>query len=210
MRHQPRQERARQRVDAILQAAEYLLLRADTSDLNTNMIAELAQVPVGSVYQYFSDKDQVVIALLERFRDDIVRHYQQQGTMPLVDALVTPMFTYGGQHFGTSRVLMTPPANPVVLEAVQRVRGDIQQEWAALIRLHLPRLPEDQVLLAADISLTAASSLIVHGSRAKQTASSEAEMALAESTATRIIKQVYPLLNGYFAQISAQHQSSPE
>jgi len=63
-RKTPRQERSRALVDAIVEAAARVLI--ERGDVNTNHVAELAGVSVGSVYQYFPHKDSLLAALLER------------------------------------------------------------------------------------------------------------------------------------------------
>ena len=60
------QSRARETVEAIVQASRLLVSREGLERLTTNRIAELAGVSVGSLYQYFPGKDAVVHALLER------------------------------------------------------------------------------------------------------------------------------------------------
>ncbi len=60
------QSRARETVEAIVQASRLLVSREGLDRLTTNRIAELAGVSVGSLYQYFPGKDAVVHALLER------------------------------------------------------------------------------------------------------------------------------------------------
>jgi AcrR family transcriptional regulator len=64
-RKSPAQERSRATVDAIMQAATYILNEAGWNGLNTNAIAERAGVNISSLYQYFPNK-QAVIAELQR------------------------------------------------------------------------------------------------------------------------------------------------
>ncbi len=64
-RKSPAQERSRATVDAIMQAATYILNEVGWSGLNTNAIAERACVNISSLYQYFPNK-QAVIAELQR------------------------------------------------------------------------------------------------------------------------------------------------
>jgi len=66
-RKQPRQVRAAVTVDAIVVAAERVLARGGLDALTTNRVAEVAGVSIGSVYQYFPDKDAIVAALIERY-----------------------------------------------------------------------------------------------------------------------------------------------
>ena len=61
----PTQERSRATVDAIIQAATYILVRSGWDHLTTNAIAERAGVNIGSLYQYFPNKE-AIVAELER------------------------------------------------------------------------------------------------------------------------------------------------
>lgn len=211
MRHLPTQSRARQRVQRILACAEDMLNEGDVSALTTNALAERAGVPVGSIYQYFADRDQIVVALLEVFRDEIIAVYQSQESASIVEQLVTPILNHGELHFGIARVLMMPPAVTALVHAAEQVRDDLLGEWLRIITLHLPDMTTSEAKLAAEVSLTATIALTARGALAKQ-AALDSHMAFSDAheAASRIIKQAYPLLNGYFAQISAQHQSSPE
>jgi len=64
-RKPPTQARSRARVENILKAAGALLGEAGYDGLSTNLIAERAAVPVGSIYQFFQGKDDIVAALVE-------------------------------------------------------------------------------------------------------------------------------------------------
>ena len=70
-RRVPRQERARRTVAWILEAAGELFAELGYSGATTNKIAARAGVSVGSLYQYFPDKDALVAALLEAHREQI-------------------------------------------------------------------------------------------------------------------------------------------
>src|SRR6187549_3376342 len=62
-RRVPRQERSRRLVEGILDAAERLVVERGVEALTTRDIAEAADAPVASLYQYFSDKEDVLLAL---------------------------------------------------------------------------------------------------------------------------------------------------
>ena len=68
-RKEPRQPRARATVDAILLAAAHILKTEGFERATTNRIAERAGVSIGSLYQYFPNKQAVVAALRERHHD---------------------------------------------------------------------------------------------------------------------------------------------
>jgi AcrR family transcriptional regulator len=65
-RRRAKQERARETVEAVIEAAARVLLREGYARATTNRIAEAAGVSVGSLYQYFADKDEVFESLLRR------------------------------------------------------------------------------------------------------------------------------------------------
>ena len=62
----PRQSRSRALVDSILEATAHVLSERGYAGTNTNLVAERAGVSVGSVYQYFPNKDSLISALHER------------------------------------------------------------------------------------------------------------------------------------------------
>jgi AcrR family transcriptional regulator len=72
-RKEPRQERARATVDAILTAAAELFDRLGYDGTTTDIIAERAGVSVGSLYQYFPTKDALLRKLAEHQIAAIVR-----------------------------------------------------------------------------------------------------------------------------------------
>lgn len=62
-RKTPRQARARATVDALLEATAQVLVGHGYAGLTTTRVADRAGVSVGTVYQYFSDKAELVRAL---------------------------------------------------------------------------------------------------------------------------------------------------
>ena len=65
----PRQERSRRTVDRILEAAAQVLHDAGYTSATTNDIALEAGISVGSLYQYFPNKDAILVALTRRHID---------------------------------------------------------------------------------------------------------------------------------------------
>jgi len=72
-RRRPKQRRARQTVEAVLDAVMRIVKREGVKGVTTNRIAEVAGVSVGSIYQYFPDKSAIFIALHERHIQQIDR-----------------------------------------------------------------------------------------------------------------------------------------
>src|ERR1051325_7945488 len=69
----PQQPRARETVNAMLDAVARILRRDGIAAITTNRIAEVAGVSIGSVYQYFPDKRAIFLALHDRHVEQIGR-----------------------------------------------------------------------------------------------------------------------------------------
>jgi AcrR family transcriptional regulator len=65
-RKQPRQSRSRETVAAVLKAAAQVFTTRGYAATTTNHIAERAGVSIGSLYEYFPNKDALLVALMEQ------------------------------------------------------------------------------------------------------------------------------------------------
>lgn len=89
-RRRAKQERARDTIAVVLEAAAQVLEREGYARATTNRIAEIAGVSVGTIYQYFSNKDEIFDALIRREIDGmqrILRDAAPDPQEPLADAL---------------------------------------------------------------------------------------------------------------------------
>jgi AcrR family transcriptional regulator len=62
----PIQNRSKETVDAIIEAAAHVLIEDGYDAITTNRIAEVAGVSIGSLYQYFRNKEAIIVQLIER------------------------------------------------------------------------------------------------------------------------------------------------
>src|SRR6476619_5387018 len=65
-RRVPQQVRSRDRVQRILEVAGEIVVEQGVEAVTTRAIAARADLPVASLYQYFADKEAVLLALVER------------------------------------------------------------------------------------------------------------------------------------------------
>ena len=116
-RRQPRQARSLAMVERILDAATRVLEDVGYHGASTNRIAAEAGVSPGSVYQYFTDKDEIVATIIKRLIDDFA-----EGVAPAL------------RHAATR-----DPASGVrtVLESVL----DVLEQNAVLLRALIDRVP---------------------------------------------------------------------
>lgn len=70
-RKRPRQARSVATFEAILEAAARILESLGFAGFNTNAVAELAGVSIGSLYQYFPSKDALIVELIRRERAEL-------------------------------------------------------------------------------------------------------------------------------------------
>lgn len=71
MRRAPKQKRGQQRVEQILDAAARLVVGEGYAHVSTNAIAKEAKTSIGSLYQFFPNKDAVYLALAQRYVDEL-------------------------------------------------------------------------------------------------------------------------------------------
>ena len=77
-RRSPRQDRAIVKLELMFEAALQILESEDLGPLTTNRIAAVAGVSIGTLYQYFPDKDALLLALVKR---EVARTFERLGTI---------------------------------------------------------------------------------------------------------------------------------
>lgn len=88
-----RQARAKATRAAILEGAARILEDSDAADLTTNRIAERAGVSVGSLYQYFPNKEAILAEILRESRAALLRAVQEAEDLDgLIQAAVAHQF----------------------------------------------------------------------------------------------------------------------
>lgn len=83
MARKPQQKRSKATVDAIVEAGFISVARFGTTGTTTRHIAEIAGISVGSLYEYFSNKEMIFDAMHQRFVAEVVAMIQ-----PLLPSIV--------------------------------------------------------------------------------------------------------------------------
>jgi AcrR family transcriptional regulator len=141
-RKRPRQERSKATVDAILAATARVLVKDGYDGLTTNTVATTAGVSIGSLYQYFPNKEALVAALIEHHLDlksaMTVAELQRTASLPAAQAvramIVLTIESYREQ----------PDLKRVLIEQVPRVG-----RMAKIAALHAGTLQMITAILAA-------------------------------------------------------------
>lgn len=175
MRRAPRQSRGQQRVTAILDAAEQLFAEAGYEASSTNELAARAGIPIGSIYQFFPNKEAILHALADRYRAGFAERYDvllEEGLadLPLeqlVDRLIGLMVEYGGAHMAITRAVLMSGASPHLAAVSGAVQGDLLARIEALLAARAPQLPPERRAMVARSGLLAVFALLAHATSLK-------------------------------------------
>lgn len=118
-RRNPKQARAQATVDAILAATFQLLETEGEGRLTTNRIAERAGVSIGTLYQYFKDREDILAAMGERQAEALRQKITEIVlTAPEQDAIRTIIQAIMGGIEGS------PETRIVLMDALFKARGE--------------------------------------------------------------------------------------
>ena len=147
----PRQRRAAQTVEAILEASIQILEAAGLAGLTTNAVAARAGVSIGTLYQYFADKNAILLALARREMEATVARLAHD-TEPAADrtpeqrvrAAVRAMLdAFRGRLRARKAVVQAILAQGMAIELMGPVAAFIARHPSAA----LPRLSPEQVFV---------------------------------------------------------------
>lgn len=151
MRRTPKQARSQQRVEQILNAAEQLFVQVGFDHTTTNAIAAHAGVSIGSLYQFFPDKDAVLAALIERYREEMraLIHDEQLESLSLEEAagsVVERLAAYDQDHAGFKMLLSSAGG-------MEALHTDLVEQVSALMARRMPSLSDAERPLKAAVSV---------------------------------------------------------
>lgn len=72
-RKNPKQARAKHTVDTIIDATAQILEKEGSGGLTTNYLAVKSGFSIGTIYQYFPNRESILLALIARQREDVQR-----------------------------------------------------------------------------------------------------------------------------------------
>lgn len=134
MRRQPKQKRSREMVDRILEAAASTLVERGLEFTTTNHIADKAGVNIASLYHYFTNKEEVVAAVLEWQARKLMQGFSEQQSQLDIARMPLPVLARTGLIF----TLHALRADPVI--------GELAKHWNQLSPQYAMSLLEQQLL----------------------------------------------------------------
>lgn len=139
-RRVPKQARSRELVDRILVAAGETFAERGYADTNTNLIAEHAGVSVGSLYQFFAGKDEVLAALQQEWTarlgaalDERLRTSMETGPIETIEHVLDIHAAFNREPPGLLGFLLTVPVDtPSTASVVEAIKRRLVEKLAVL------------------------------------------------------------------------------
>ncbi len=167
-RRRPRQQRAQVTLEAILQAAASLIARDGYPSLTTNKVAERAGVSIGSLYQYFPNKEAILVALLEQHMSTVEPVIEESmreladPEVPFAEAmrrLMVRLLDRHRDHPRLQRALTEEVPHPRHIRALHRKQDREYTARVAHLLRHRPDVRVRNVDAAAHVLVQAVSGL---------------------------------------------------
>jgi AcrR family transcriptional regulator len=168
LRKQPRQARGTRRIAEILDAADRVFAVVGYEGATTNAIAREAGAAVGSLYQFFPDKEAVLLALAARYRAALHEIHERVFTaetarLPLVelyDRVVETLAGFYRAHPGFRALLFGSSTVPALAAAAATLHQECVDRVEAMMTHGLPTVSPARRRLLADLNVTALKALL--------------------------------------------------
>ncbi len=205
LRRVPQQSRGQRRIAAILDAAEQLFAEIGYDATTTNAIAARAHTAIGSLYQFFPNKEAILRALVERFRDrlrtgldaalaDVAAH----GELPIaaaIDRVLDPLIALHASRAGILQVYFAQSGWGELARAPRVLADEIVVRLEGILAQREPGLPAEKRRLYAQVVVEVVRALL------PLTCTPEGTL---RANAVAELKRV---VRAYFAAIREQHST---
>jgi len=163
-RRLPRQERGERRVARILDAAAEVFAEKGYDEATTNLIARRAETSIGSLYQFFPNKESILRALADRYARQLRALYDrvlvpEAAALPLpalLDSLIDPLVEFCATTAGFGALVAEGAQDGAGDDIDQEVFGRVEAIYAA----RAPGVDADQIRLSALVSVQVVKTLL--------------------------------------------------
>jgi len=161
-RTQPVVRRARglQRIASILDAAETVFAKVGFDEATTNHIAKEATISPGSLYQFFSNKEEIAAALATRYTEELKDAYDaifsaETASGPFflwLDQIIDTLLTFHFAH-PAFLILLNTPISSRVTSLTGALPRELQSRFEQGFQRRAPALSPTQLHLSATMSV---------------------------------------------------------
>jgi AcrR family transcriptional regulator len=149
VRRRPKQARSQQRVNHLLDTAAAVFAETGYEAATTNQIAARAQVPIGSLYQFFPNKQAILDALVERYIADLgdkldsLFSLEAASVLPvtaIIGQIVDGLAAFDRAHAGFHAIFIGSSTTLQQSVAAHGMHTEIIHRADALLALRFPTL----------------------------------------------------------------------
>lgn len=143
----PKQARGRATCDAIIEAAAHIISKGGLAAYNTNAVAERAGVSIGSLYQYFPNKDALMVAVIDwqqsRQLETLKLAFGSIDGAPAMEALVRTLVRAAMSHHHNDALLASAIDHEEARLPVGDIVGGYLEQSGALVAALLWRFQDE-------------------------------------------------------------------
>jgi AcrR family transcriptional regulator len=161
LRRRPRQERGQRRIDKILDAADWVFARVGYEAATTNAIARKARTSIGSLYQFFPNKEAILHALADRYLSELkavqnVMLDDEAAGLPLpalYDRIIGSLAEFHASHPGFQSLFFGSTTSAHLAAAAEQLTQECVGRVDALMARREPHLDPARRRLCAVINV---------------------------------------------------------
>lgn len=173
MKRKPKSSQGEETKQTILLAAVQIVLSQGVDSLNTNNVAKKAGVSVGTLYQYFNNKDEILLELLlagmerrmQKVKEAVTLSMAFKSAKEIIDRLIDALFEMESAEYEKLEFLLFPWAlanqPKAALKMAQRNRESIHPLIKLLLVTKEPSLKNRDIDAISFILLQAVRGTVV-------------------------------------------------
>lgn len=156
-RRLPKQKRSWQRYHHMLDTAAQLFDKDGVDAVTTNHIADKAEVSIGSLYQFFPNKEAIIEALIERYQQNMQGVFPQQldTSQPIehvIRGVLSGFMTFKNEQAGFQAIMVGLAGKPDNEDINNQMHQTVINGIASVLSAYYPQMDDDQRNLCATIS----------------------------------------------------------
>lgn len=159
LRRAPKRTRGRKRIDVILETAAVLFDEIGYDAVNTILIAKRANTAIGTLYEFFPNKESIADAIVERITFDLKALMDSLVTEDMaiasldkvLDHIIGPIVEFIHARAGFRALYLKLPHIGQTSAAQQAIEDLFTQRIAAILLLRYPHAPHNDAIRAAHI-----------------------------------------------------------
>lgn len=163
MRQKPLQARSRHTVEAIVDATMLEIAERGLAGLTTTQVAERAGASVGSLYQYFADKEALLDAVVRRLTAELQQLLLEQFSAlmgqdlrSISRAMISVAFDYTAKHQNLVRELLSADSQRRTMGSIEALERSFLDAFRLYVLQHYREISAPNLPTATFVAFTSA------------------------------------------------------